>query len=452
MWRYLVRNQRPTSSTAGETSTQDRDESPSVEQETHGNEDAQEQQETHETTVETVEEVRRPSVIDTRRDEIKRKYEATKRSRKFNQNRKKSFPWVTLTNDKMFCSTCLSSGMLCDKESKFVKGGCGNFHIKALQTHLASERHKRCAEHQEALAATPGTNPAERALEAMNHQDFEKMRKLFRISHSVAKKGRPFIDYIWSVDLHEVTHGISLGKTYRNDSACRIFVGYIAETERIALAEAIKKAPFYSVLTDGSTDSSVREAEAMYVRYSNHGKISNKFLALKNIPHANAENVTNLIETTLKEYGGLTDENLYQKLVGFGADGASVNMGSHSGIGARLQRKQPLLTSVHCMAHRLELAFKQVIQENEAKLKVLALLENLYKFYHNSSLNQSMLRECAAAFCTSGIPARLGGTRWIPHTYNALVNFWKMFPALQQHLGEVCKNIYGLIFKFHFCT
>ena len=98
------------------------------------------------------------------------------------------------------------------------------------------------------------------------------------------------------------------------------------------------------------------------------------------------------------------------------------------------------------MAHRLELAFKQVIQENEPKK------ENLYKFYRNSSLNQSMLRECAAAFCTSGIPTRLGGTRWIPHTYNALVNFWKMFPALQQHLGEVCKNIYGLILKFDFCT
>ena len=68
---------------------------------------------------------------------------------------------MILTNDKMFYSTCLSSGTLCDKESKFVKGGFSNFHIKALQTHLASERHKRCAEHQKALAATQGTNPAE---------------------------------------------------------------------------------------------------------------------------------------------------------------------------------------------------------------------------------------------------------------------------------------------------
>ena len=57
---------------------QDRHESPSVEQDTHGNEDVQEQQQTHATTVETVEEVRRPSVIDARRDKrsdvIKCKY------------------------------------------------------------------------------------------------------------------------------------------------------------------------------------------------------------------------------------------------------------------------------------------------------------------------------------------------------------------------------------------
>jgi hypothetical protein len=158
----------------------------------HGDEGAQDTEQQQE---QDAEEVRWPNVIaqarrDKRSDEIKCRYESTKRSRKFNQNWKKSFPWVTLTN-KMFCSTCLNSGMLCDKESKFVKGGCGNFHVKALQTHLASEHHKRCAEHQKALTATPRTNPAERALEPMNQQDFDKIRKLFRLLHSIAKRVEP---------------------------------------------------------------------------------------------------------------------------------------------------------------------------------------------------------------------------------------------------------------------
>lgn len=91
----------------------------------------------------------------------------------------------------------------------------------------------------------------------MNQENFNKMRILFRISHYIAKKGRPFSDYAWSADLHEVTHGISLGETYRNDKACRNFIGFIAEAKRLALVEALMKAPFYSTLT-GSTDSSVR--------------------------------------------------------------------------------------------------------------------------------------------------------------------------------------------------
>ena len=109
----------------------------------------------------------------------------------------------------------------------------------------------------------------------------------------------------------------------------------------------------------------------MHVRYSDKGKISNKFLALKNVPRANAENLTKLLENTLKEYGGFTDENLCEKMIGFGADGASVNMGRRSGIAARL-KSQPLITSVHCMAHRLELTFKQVVQNNLAQLNVFS--------------------------------------------------------------------------------
>ena len=270
--------------------------------------------------------------------------------------------------------------------------------------------------------------------------------RTFRVSHSIAKKGWPFDDYTWSIYLHEATHGISLGETYCNNRACRFFVGYIAEAERLAIVEDLTNAPFYSVLTNGRTDSSIREAEVMYLIYSDKGKISNKFLALKNIARANAENITQSIKTTLKEHGGFTDANLYQKMIGFGADGASVNMGCHNGIGARLKRKQPLLTSVHCMAHRLELAFKQVIQSNEAQLKVLGFLENIYKFYHNSSLNRSMLRRCSAALGATGIPTRLGGTKWIPHTHTALINFWKMYPSLHQHFGEVCKTKIVLIF------
>ena len=133
---------------------------------------------------------------------VQHRYEKTKPCRKFSQSWKKSFPWITLTNGKMFCTICLGNKSLCDKQSKFVKDGCKNFHIKALQTHGASETHKKCAAHHKAVTAKPGTIPAEQALQTMNEKNFNKMRILFRISHSIAKQGRPFSDYVWSADLH----------------------------------------------------------------------------------------------------------------------------------------------------------------------------------------------------------------------------------------------------------
>ncbi|CAM1313436.1 Uncharacterised protein r2_g2398 [Pycnogonum litorale] len=207
------------------------------------------------------------------------------------------------------------------------------------------------------------------------------------------------------------------------------------------MSKDLCQAPFYSIITDGTTDASVSEAEIMYVRYCCKGKIATRFLALRNVAKANSENLTTIIEDTVKEIGGITDANLYAKLVGFGADGASVNMGRQSGIAARLKTKQPLITSVHCMAHRLELSFKDVICEDSRLQNVITLLENLCKFYHKSSLNRSMFKELRTRHgITGGIPTRLGGTRWIPHTFTALQNFWKLYPALVQHLKEVEEN------------
>jgi hypothetical protein len=105
-------------------------------------------------------------------------------------------------------------------------------------------------------------------------------------------------------------------------------------------------------------------------RYTEKGLINSKFLRLKNVERATAENITKELESAVQEYGELKGDAVYEKMVGFGADGASVNMGSKHGIGARLTEKQPLLTSVHCMAHHLELSFNDVIGLNNSRFEI----------------------------------------------------------------------------------
>jgi hypothetical protein len=58
-----------------------------------------------------------------------------------------------------------------------------------------------------------------------------------------------------------------------------------------------------------------------------------------------------------------------------------------------------------------------------------------------------MLRVSAKAHGVTGIPTRVGGTRWVPHLYLSLTNFWKLFPALFQHFGEVLFTYWPLVYE-----
>ena len=77
---------------------------------------------------------------------------------------------------------------------------------------------------------------------------------------------------------------------------------------------------------------------------------------MKIIDHFNG--TADTIETVLFEY--LESNNLpLTKLIGLGTDGAKVLTGRINGVGVRLKRRQPMLTSIHCVCHRLALAAAQ---------------------------------------------------------------------------------------------
>lgn len=49
-------------------------------------------------------------------------------------------------------------------------------------------------------------------------------------------------------------------------------------------------------------------------------------------------------------------------MIGFGADGASVNFGVNNGVYKKLADDMPWLLGIHCVAHRLELAAKDAFK------------------------------------------------------------------------------------------
>lgn len=62
------------------------------------------------------------------------------------------------------------------------------------------------------------------------------------------------------------------------------------------------------------------------------------------------------------------------KLVGFGSDGAADMMGKNTGLITLMQNDHPEIIGVNCLAHSLELAFKDVFESDKLYLQLTTLL------------------------------------------------------------------------------
>ena len=126
-----------------------------------------------------------------------------------------------------------------------------------------------------------------------------------------------------------------------------------------------------------------------------------------------------------------------KKTVGFGADDASVMIGQRGGVSALIKRDVKHLVTIHCVAHRLELALKVTVKATAYLGTVEKLLLNLYKFYHNSPLNWTNLKESGVAAGVKILkPCNVKATRWIGHHERALNAVSQDWPCLVTHLQQ----------------
>ncbi len=235
--------------------------------------------------------------------------------------------------------------------------------------------------------------------------------------------------------------GLAVGKTYRNANQAQVFMHYIAEVERRKVKEEISATKFISIMADGSTDSSVMEEELVYTRMSRAGKVKVQFVGIQALKKADAAHITDAICSQMSAVSG-GEEEWKEKLVACGTDGAAVMTGSKTGVVSRLREERTYILGVHCMAHRLELAFKDVMKTNSHYRKVEDLLPGLFTLYHRSPLNRAKLKD---SFSVLGIkplmPTRVGGTRWVSHLLRALDHFLRGFKGIVQHLEQVISSV-----------
>ena len=251
----------------------------------------------------------------------------------------------------------------------------------------------------------------------MDEHFMQQMIRLFDVSYNVYFFEEAFTSFPRMVRMCAKV-GADMHESYRSDNACRRFLPFIYEHIRQPLLEQLQQARYISILIDGATDTAVMELELVYARVWTQDGPKNMYVSIEDIKNANAEGVLTAVENA---FDGVGMETWKDKLIAFGADGASVNMGCRSGVGALLKAQQPHLVSIHCMAHRLELVFLKANKDNRHLEKIQEVLIHIYKQYHNSPKALREFRAIAEALEEKGLkPTNLGGTRWIPHISRAL--------------------------------
>jgi hypothetical protein len=178
--------------------------------------------------------------------------------------------------------------------------------------------------------------------------------------------------------------------TYTSRSSGEEFQKTVADEIHEKIVSEIKRSDMYSVLVDESTDVAVCKHMVIYIRLLDAQFIPRTyFLTNSTIKDPKSDAV--VLFGTLK--AALQKEGLNLKnILGFGSDGASVMVGKTKGLAAKMKEESPHCVSIHCMAHRLNLATSQASENVPYMQEFEKLLSDLYYYFGGS---KSGNRKCA---------------------------------------------------------
>ncbi|KAG5273476.1 hypothetical protein AALO_G00151730 [Alosa alosa] len=363
------------------------------------------------------------------------------RKRKWLPEWKDQYPFAEYDADvkMMYCSTCRSVPAKANGNALFIGVNGNKIRVRTLKSHLATSAHIDC-ENALKVQVNPDKAPLPSCLQRMDKDVKEKMLKLFNIAYYVAKEEEPFTKFPKLVDLH-LKNGLNFGNTYKNDHSCSTFIQSIAQTMSDELKDKIKSARFFSIITDGSVDRSVQDQEIIYITFLDNGLPVNNMVNLVTLQHANSQGILDAIISGLPQ-AGISIEDLNTRLVGFGCDGASVMIGQKNGVSARLREICGSLVTIWCVAHRLELAALDSMKSIPILAELKQMINGIYKHYHMSAKANRELNSVAEALGIHLVkPGSIDGTKWLPHTLNALKALVRNYQAILVHFESHASDV-----------
>ncbi|XP_047141282.1 E3 SUMO-protein ligase KIAA1586-like [Hydra vulgaris] len=250
-------------------------------------------------------------------------------------------------------------------------------------------------------------------IQTMNSKDLDLTKKKFEVAYFIAKEELSLCLYPKIIQLEE-KHGVVFGQAYKNENTC-------GEKEVI----------FAVIFNPAPTGKSEVNVEC-------------DFLSLLDVEYGTSHGVFNTIKKSLEN---IEVVNCNKKLVGFGADGASVNRGSKSGVKMLLKAEVPWITFGWCVAHRLELSLKEKLGKTASFNDVDYMILKMHYIYKKSPKKLRQLGELVSIleddeYNIGGYrPKKASGTRWISHKVQALEMILDKYGVYLTHLENMTEDI-----------
>ncbi|KAG1653606.1 Transmembrane protein C17orf113 [Nymphon striatum] len=304
-----------------------------------------------------------------------------------------NYTWLRFDNSTgMKCEVCIAA-----KKTNPFTYGCTSYQNTTLTRHQSSK------EHIEAIKITEMqkqfTVARQNLAQCVHVQDNSRTDghvKQLRTVYMMAKRNCP-LDIFSDLMQLQVNNGITnCDNFYKKHEVVEEMQECIYTVLDDDMTDAINTSPYYGVMLDETCDVTIEKKLAIYIRYLNPttGQVHVSFAGNEHITDCTALGIENALIEFLHRKGILNENNdNISKCMGLGTDGASVMTGRLNGLGARLKRRNPKLTQVHCAAHRLNLASSQAGKAIPYMSEYHRHIGILYRYYKDSSVKYDKLRE-----------------------------------------------------------
>ena len=234
-------------------------------------------------------------------------------------------------------------------------------------------------------------------------------------------------------DLKEHLISCKKNATYLGMQSQNEIIGDIGDQIQQTIVKKIKKARFFTVIADETTDVSRKEQMSLCARFVTDGRINEEFLAFVEVKDLTGSGLAEKILSTIRHLG--LDP---QDLVGQSYDGASAMSGVHSGVQSRVRELFPRAIWMHCASHCLNL----VISSSSNVPAITAadgLINKVANHLRRSAKRSEVFKAAVEAVhpeTSHTVLPRLSDTRWVER-HDAVLVFAELYDSIAMTLEQI---------------